>query len=297
MFCVQDDSDVAPADSPPNSPPRSAPATVFVADDFTAEAGFESGPPRTPETSPEPTPVKDPSPKPAVKASGSSDSSSESDVDDGKQDQDREEEAENREEEEDDWYSHLLPDPDRQRVTIHGKPMPPPERSHEPAAESSHAAPTASTPSASIPVVLLTETASSDAEKAAMPSEPSSIEEEDEPSEEEEETRTVAVDTCEDEGETSGAESETEARIKLIAARTNFVRVDANRRAKLSPRKPHVSSLWADEVDPRATRRVLAGSYAFVDTPYDAVAGPRAHKKVAGMVRKASCFFIFVRVM
>ena len=101
----------------------------------------------------------------------------------------------------------------------------------------------------------------------------------------------VAVDTCEDEGETSGAESETEARIKLIAARTNFVRVDANRRAKLSPRKPHVSSLWADEVDPRATRRVLAGSYAFVDTPYDAVAGPRAHKKVAGMVRKASYFF------
>jgi hypothetical protein len=87
--------------------------------DFTAEAGFESGPPRTPETSPEPTPTKDPSPKPAVKASGSSDSSSESDVDDGKQDQDREEEAENREEEEDDWYSHLLPDPDRQRVTIH----------------------------------------------------------------------------------------------------------------------------------------------------------------------------------
>ena len=235
--------------------------------------------------------MKDPSPKPAVKASGSSDSSSESDVDDGKQDQDREEEAENREEEEDDWYSHLLPDPDRQRVTIHGKPMPTPERSHEPAAESSHAAPTASTPSASIPVVLLTETASSDAEKAATPSEPSSIEEEDEPSEEEEETRTVAVDTCEDEGETSGAESETEARIKLIAARTNFVRVDANRRAKLSPRKPHVSSLWADEVDPRATRRVLAGSYAFVDTPYDAVAGPRAHKKVAGMVRKASYFF------
>ena len=291
MFCVQDDSDVAPADSPPSSPLRSAPATVFVADDFTAEAGFESGPPRTPETSPEPTPTKDPSPKPAVKASGSSDSSSESDVDDGKQDQDREEEAENREEEEDDWYSHLLPDPDRQRVTIHGKPMPPPDRSHEPAAESSHAAPTASTPSASIPVVLLTETASSDAEKAATPSEPSSIEEEDEPSEEEEETRTVAVDTCEDEGETSGAESETEARIKLIAARTNFVRVDANRRAKLSPRKPHVSSLWADEVDPRATRRVLAGSYAFVDTPYDAVAGPRAHKKVAGMVRKASCFF------
>jgi hypothetical protein len=44
-------------------------------------------------------------------------------------------------------------------------------------------------------------------------------------------------------------------------------------------------------VDPRATRRVLAGSYAFVDTPYDAVAGPRAHKKVAGMVRKASYFF------
>jgi hypothetical protein len=141
--------------------------------------------------------------------------------------------------------------------------------------------------------VLLTEKASSDAEeKASTPSEPSSIEEEDEPSEEDDEERTVAVDTCEDEGETSGAESETEARIKLIAARTNFVREDANRRAKLSPRKPHVSSLWADEVDPRATRRVLAGSYAFVDTPYDAVAGPRAHKKVAGMVRKASYFFL-----
>ena len=293
MFCVQDDSDVAPADSPPSSPPRSAPATVFVADDFTAEAGFESGPPRTPETSPEPTPTKDPSPKPAVKASsGSSGSSSESDVDDGKQDQDREEEAENRDEEEDDWYSHLLPDPDRQRMTVH-PPMPTPERSHEPAGESSHAAPTASTPSASTPVVLLTEKASSDAEeKASTPSEPSSIEEEDEPSEEDDEERTVAVDTCEDEGETSGAESETEARIKLIAARTNFVRTDANRRAKLSPRKPHVSSLWADEVDPRATRRVLAGSYAFVDTPYDAVAGPRAHKKVAGMVRKASYFFL-----
>jgi len=292
LFCVQDDSDVAPADSPPSSPPRSAPATVFVADDFTAEAGFESGPPRTPETSPEPTPTKDPSPKPAVKASGSSGSSSESDVDDGKQDQDREEEAEKREEEEENWYSHLLPDPDRQRVTIH-PPMPPPERSHEPAAESSHADPTASTPSASPPAVLLTETASSDEEKAATPSEPSSIEEEDEPSEEEEEeTRAVPVDTGEDEGDTSGAESETEARIKLIAARTNFVRTDANRRAKLSPRKPHVSSLWADEVDPRATRRVLAGSYAFVDTPYDAVAGPRAHKKVAGMVRKASYFFL-----
>ena len=292
MASEAEDSDVAPADSPPSSPPRSAPATVFVEGDFTAEAGFESGPPRTPETSPEPTPTKDPSPKPAVKASGSSGSSSESDVDDGKQDQDREEEAENREEEEDDWYSHLLPDPDRQRVTIHPYLLPTPERSHEPAGESSHADPTASAPSASTPVVLLTETASSDAEeKAATPSEPSSFEEEDEPSEEEEETRTVAVDTGEDEGETSGAESETEARIKLIAARTNFVRVDANRRAKLSPRKPHVSSLWADEVDPRATRRVLAGSYAFVDTPYDAVAGPRAHEKVAGMVRKASYFF------
>ena len=48
----------------------------------------------------------------------------------------------------------------------------------------------------------------------------------------------MAVDTCEDEGETSGAESETEARIKLIAARTNFVRetpTDARSSRRASP--------------------------------------------------------------
>ena len=113
--------------------------------------------------------------------------------------------------------------------------------------------------------MLLTETASSDAEEkaAATPSEPSSIEEEDEPSEEEqEETRAVPVDTGEDEGDTSGAESETEARIKLIAGgepTLSAIRRQQTREALAAqaPRLEPVGGRGGPEGDPAGPRGVL----------------------------------------
>ena len=71
-----------------------------------------------------------------------------------------------------------------------------------------------------------------------------------------------------------------------------MVRVDANRRARLSPRSRRSASnaadLWADfEDDVRDRRVVLAGSYAFVDVSYDTVAGPRVSRKAVRTVTAA----------
>ena len=309
-----DADDSAPADSPPRSPPRSAPCTMFAANEFATEAGFDVGPPVTPETSPEREgpagegpegervaarevsrkgPGESPggpggeSPPPS-EASPFAGSDSESRA--GAEEREVEGHAREGHDEDDDgdddeeWFSHLLPDRDRRGSTV--EPPEPAAAPEQPrvvvravdAPEDASVEREATSPESSSPA------AGETGETGEARDRSDRSEESIEPAE----TEPVFPGI---EESTALPETESEARIRLIRARVDMVRVDANRRARLSPRQKPADpdrDLWADfEEDVRDRRVVLAGSYAFVDTPYDAVAGPKVSRKAVRTVTAA----------
>ena len=304
---VSDDDDAAPADSPRRSPPRIAPCTMFAADEFAAEAGFDVGPPVTPETSPEregsaglvavsrEVSREGPGESPGGESPPPSEASpfAGTDSESGAGAEEREVEGHAREgharedhAEDDDekWFSHLLPDRDRRGSTVE-----PPEPV---------AAPTP--PRAVVRGVDAPEDTPVEREATDESSSPTAADAGETRDRSEEPTESAATTEIEEPTEpaaeieepTAAAETESEARIRLIRARVDMVRVDANRRARLSPRSRRSASnaadLWADfEDDVRDRRVVLAGSYAFVDVPYDTVAGPRMSRKAVRTVTAA----------
>ena len=133
------DDDVAPADSPRRSPPRSGPCTMFASDEFAAEAGFDLGAPVTPVTSPEREaaaegraevsregPVESPrgeSPPPSEASPfAGSDSVSRASAEEREVEghaREGHDESEGHDEDDDEeWFSHLLPNRDRRGSTV-----------------------------------------------------------------------------------------------------------------------------------------------------------------------------------